>query len=51
MRPTFETSHVAGVLLLVVTMAWGAMELAKAGRIQPATRYLEGTSVGCLEMA
>jgi protein-S-isoprenylcysteine O-methyltransferase Ste14 len=31
MRPTFETSHVAGVLLLVVTMAWGAMELAKAG--------------------
>ena len=31
MRPTFETSHVAGVLLLVVTMAWGAMGLAKAG--------------------
>ena len=30
MRPYFETSHLAGVLLLVVTMAWGMMELAKA---------------------
>jgi len=29
MRPYFETSHVAGVLLLIVTMGWGAMELAK----------------------
>lgn len=31
MKPYFETSQWAGVLLLVVTMGWGAMELAKAG--------------------
>lgn len=30
MKPYFETSHMAGVLLLIVTMGWGAMELAKA---------------------
>ena len=30
MKPYFETSHVAGVLLLIVTMGWGTMELAKA---------------------
>jgi protein-S-isoprenylcysteine O-methyltransferase Ste14 len=30
MKPYFEASHVAGVLLLIVTMGWGAMELAKA---------------------
>ncbi len=28
MRPYFETSHPAGLLLLIITMAWGAMELA-----------------------
>jgi protein-S-isoprenylcysteine O-methyltransferase Ste14 len=30
MKPYFETSHLAGPLLLVVTMAWGMMELAHA---------------------
>ena len=30
MKPYFEISHVAGVLLLISTMGWGAMELAKA---------------------
>jgi len=30
MKPYFETSHVLGPLLLVVTMAWGMMELAHA---------------------
>ena len=30
MKPYFETTHVAGVLLLIVTMGWGTMELAKA---------------------
>jgi protein-S-isoprenylcysteine O-methyltransferase Ste14 len=30
MKPYFETSHLAGVLLLIVTMAWGQMELAHA---------------------
>jgi protein-S-isoprenylcysteine O-methyltransferase Ste14 len=30
MKPYFETSDLAGVLLLIVTMGWGAMELAHA---------------------
>jgi protein-S-isoprenylcysteine O-methyltransferase Ste14 len=30
MKPYFETSQLAGVLLLIVTMGWGAMELAHA---------------------
>jgi hypothetical protein len=30
MKPYFETSHLAGLLLLVVTMAWRMMELAHA---------------------
>ncbi len=29
MKPYFETSHPAGLLFLIATMAWGAMELAK----------------------
>jgi protein-S-isoprenylcysteine O-methyltransferase Ste14 len=29
MKPYFETSHLAAVLLMIVTMAWGMMELAK----------------------
>jgi protein-S-isoprenylcysteine O-methyltransferase Ste14 len=30
MKPYFETNHFAGVLLLIFSMGWGAMELAKA---------------------
>jgi protein-S-isoprenylcysteine O-methyltransferase Ste14 len=30
MKPYFDTNHVTAVLLLMVTMAWGMMELAKA---------------------
>ncbi|MGH3288438.1 MAG: isoprenylcysteine carboxylmethyltransferase family protein [Streptosporangiaceae bacterium] len=30
MKPYFETSQLAGVLLLIVTMGWGAMELSHA---------------------
>jgi len=30
MKPYFETNHLAGLLLMVVTMSWGMMELAKA---------------------
>ena len=30
MKPYFETSHLAGLVLLIVTMAWGAMELGHA---------------------
>lgn len=29
MRPYFDTNHLAGPLLLVVTIAWGAMELSQ----------------------
>ena len=29
MRPYFETSRLAGLLLLIATLAWGTMELAK----------------------
>jgi protein-S-isoprenylcysteine O-methyltransferase Ste14 len=39
MKPYFETSHLAGLLLLIVTMAWGAMELGKTNsRHEGATR-------------
>jgi protein-S-isoprenylcysteine O-methyltransferase Ste14 len=31
MQPYFETSHPAGLLMLIITMAWGMMELAKQG--------------------
>ena len=30
MRPYFEVHHAAGLILLLVSLAWGAMELAKA---------------------
>jgi protein-S-isoprenylcysteine O-methyltransferase Ste14 len=43
MKPYFETSHLAAVLLLFVTMAWGAMELAKTNnRREGATRVAGG---------
>jgi hypothetical protein len=29
MKPYFEINHVAGVLLLIASLAWGAMELGK----------------------
>jgi protein-S-isoprenylcysteine O-methyltransferase Ste14 len=39
MKPYFETSHLAGLLLLIVTMAWGMIELGKASvRREGATR-------------
>jgi protein-S-isoprenylcysteine O-methyltransferase Ste14 len=31
MKPYFETNHLAGLLLMVLTMSWGMMELAKVG--------------------
>jgi protein-S-isoprenylcysteine O-methyltransferase Ste14 len=30
MKPYFDTSHLAGVLLLIVTMGWGMMEVSHA---------------------
>jgi protein-S-isoprenylcysteine O-methyltransferase Ste14 len=32
MRPYFDTNHLAGLLLLVVALAWGMMETAHAGQ-------------------
>ena len=32
MKPYFDTNHLAGLLLLIVTMGWGAMELARFPR-------------------
>lgn len=29
MKPYFDTNHIAGPLLLIVTMAWGAMEVSQ----------------------
>ena len=29
MKPYFEINHLAGALLLIVTMAWGMMELSQ----------------------
>jgi len=31
MKPYFDINHAAGVLMLIATMGWGTMELAKAG--------------------
>ena len=32
MKPYFDTNHIAGPLLLIVTMAWGAMEVSRFPR-------------------
>ena len=32
MRPYFDTNHLAGLLLLVVALAWGMMEITHAGQ-------------------
>ena len=29
MKPYFDTNHLAGLLLLIVVLAWGAMELGE----------------------
>jgi len=39
MKPYFDTNHLAGPLLLIVTIAWGAMELSQFSRgWKPGTR-------------
>jgi protein-S-isoprenylcysteine O-methyltransferase Ste14 len=49
MKPYFDTSHVAGVLMLIVTMGWGTMELAKASATrQGATKIGGGGRRGVL---
>jgi protein-S-isoprenylcysteine O-methyltransferase Ste14 len=49
MKPYFDTSHLAGPLLLVVAMAWGAMELSQRSQVlgarKGATRVGGATSL------
>jgi len=42
MKPYFETSHPAGLLLLIVTMAWGSMELSHASNIRDSATRVRG---------
>ena len=43
MKPYFDASHLAGVLMLIVAMAWGAMEAGHAGhRREGATKATGG---------
>lgn len=42
MTPYFETSHIAGLLLLFPTMAWGAMELAKENNAREGATRVRG---------
>ncbi len=42
MRPYFDTNQVAGVLLLLVTMSWGAMELARASNTRDGATRVGG---------
>ena len=42
MKPYFATSHVAGVLLLIVTMGWGMMELAKSSSTREGATQVGG---------
>ncbi len=49
MKPYFDINHVAGVLMLIVTMGWGTMELAKASTTRKgATRVGGGGRRGVL---
>jgi hypothetical protein len=41
-KPYFETSHLAGVLLLFVTMGWMAMEFARAGHTRDGATRIGG---------
>jgi len=42
MKPYFETGHLLGPLLLVVTMAWGMMELAHASNTRAGATRADG---------
>ncbi len=42
MKPYFDTSHLAGVLLLIVNMGWGAMELAAASNTREGATRIGG---------
>jgi protein-S-isoprenylcysteine O-methyltransferase Ste14 len=42
MKPYFDTSQLAGVLLLLVTICWGAMELAAASNTRESATRIGG---------
>jgi protein-S-isoprenylcysteine O-methyltransferase Ste14 len=42
MKPYFDTNHVAGVLMLIVTLGWGTMELAKAATTRQGATKIGG---------
>jgi len=42
MKPYFETSHLAGLLLLIITMAWGMMELSRASNTRDGATRARG---------
>jgi protein-S-isoprenylcysteine O-methyltransferase Ste14 len=42
MKPYFDVNHVAGVLVLIVNMGWGAMELAHASNTREGATRIGG---------
>jgi protein-S-isoprenylcysteine O-methyltransferase Ste14 len=46
MKPYFDTNHLAGLLLLVVTLGWGMMEISHAGRAREGATKVGGGGRG-----
>jgi isoprenylcysteine carboxyl methyltransferase (ICMT) family protein YpbQ len=46
MKPYFDTNHLAGLLLLVVTLGWGMMEISRAGRAREGATKVGGGGRG-----
>jgi protein-S-isoprenylcysteine O-methyltransferase Ste14 len=46
MKPYFDTNHLAGLLLLVVTLGWGMMEISHAGRAREGATKVRGGGRG-----
>jgi protein-S-isoprenylcysteine O-methyltransferase Ste14 len=46
MKPYFDTNHLAGLLLLVVTLGWGMMEIFHAGRAREGATKVGGGGRG-----
>lgn len=45
MKPYFETSHLAAVLLQIATLAWGTMELAKATSTREGPHFVPAAAI------
>ena len=48
MRPYFDTNHLAGLLLLVVALAWGMMEITHAGQRRDGATRAGGAGRGLI---